>query len=161
MENNEKTTTEAITETTAESPDKKRAKKPRPLVTWLLHLLQPACLTVGLVTLAYLLMNSVIFLETEYNHTRGDSLWDEVNNTSFEDSALFRELLEERVRSVIEVGAARSKMEKNGSYDVNEAIDINAAAYRNTNTHYPERVVKYRLGDLIQWAEQGFVSSEV
>lgn len=79
---------------------------------------------------------------------------------SFEDSLLFNHIFGRGVTDVARMVAVRSQLETNGQFDGEKTIDVTTFYYRFGGI--PDRyvTVKYRLEDLIKWAQYGFEYEE-
>jgi|GEM_PF-41853 len=129
---------------------------------WWLHSLQRFFLVTGALLVGYLLINSVIIIES-YNGTYHSSyVHSFINNiadrniTTFEDSELFNSVFLERVNDIIIYGAVRSQLETDGRFDSQKIIDV--TAYANRYGTLPSKYITahYYLGDLLKWANNGF-----
>lgn len=80
---------------------------------------------------------------------------------SFEQSALFNDILEEELHGTIRLAVIQSQLETEGSYNGQKKVDVAEFAHRQEEL--PEATVSapYYLDDLIKWGNYGFVSESV
>ncbi len=79
---------------------------------------------------------------------------------SFEDSLLFNHIFGRGVTDVARMVAVRSQLETNGQFDGEKTIDVTTFYYRFGGIPDKYVTVKYRLEDLIKWAQYGFEYEE-
>jgi len=81
----------------------------------------------------------------------------ERQQTAFEDTALFTEILKEELEDITRMCVIRNQMETDGVYNGNKVIDITAFANRDELiTDDSEVTAEYFLDDLIKWGNYGF-----
>lgn len=146
-------------------PETKQAKKSRKIMKaskpaiWILHSLQRGLLVAGAIFLAYVLMNSVVFIMNEQGAYRSYYIAGNFTGSEsvFEDSTMFNGFLTNKIEDIIKFGAIRSQMETNGRFDSEKIIDITAFASRYYSIPTEYITAHYYLSDLIKWAQNGFV----
>ena len=72
-------------------------------------------------------------------------------NTGFEESKLFREILEKEIPDIIRLAIIREQLETDGEFDPDKAIDITQFAGRKGMNNGCPVTATYRLMDLIEW----------
>ncbi len=114
--------------------------------------------TAAVSILAVLTGSSVMLTGVDKNYSY--SMDTREKGDSYEDSLLFNHIFGRGVADVARMAAVRSQMETNGRFDGNKVIDVATFYYRYEGV--PERYVtaKYRLEDLIKWAQYGFDHEE-
>jgi len=77
----------------------------------------------------------------------------------FENTLYYQSEVEEQIYRCIRAASRESKFEKNGVYDGEQAVDIRqyAQSSRILETEAEEGRLTYRLADLLNWAEEGYV----
>lgn len=81
----------------------------------------------------------------------------ERQQTAFEDTALFSEILKEELKDITRMCVIRNQMETNGVYNGDKVIDITAFANRDELISDGSIVTaEYYLDDLIKWGNYGF-----
>ncbi len=81
----------------------------------------------------------------------------EREQTAFEDTALFIEILKEELKDVTRMCVIRNQMETKGVYDGDKIVDITAFANRDeVIADDTEVTAEYYLDDLIKWGNYGF-----
>ena len=81
----------------------------------------------------------------------------EREQTAFEDTALFLEILKEELKDVTRMCVIRNQMETKGVYDGDKIVDISAFANRDEVIADDTGVTaEYYLDDLIKWGNYGF-----
>lgn len=80
--------------------------------------------------------------------------------TVFEDSLLFNHIFGRGVTDVARMVAVQSQMETDGHFDGDKVIDVTTFYYRFGDLPQRYVTVKYRLEDLIKWAQYGFEYEE-
>lgn len=80
---------------------------------------------------------------------------------SFEDSELFRDILQEEIRGITRMAVIKSQLETDGSYNGQKKIDV--AQYAHRQEILPEETVtaQFYLDDLVKWGNYGFVTETV
>ncbi len=108
--------------------------------------------------LAVLTGSSVMLTGVDKNYSY--SMDTREKGDSYEDSLLFNHIFGRGVADVARMVAVRSQMETNGHFNGNKVIDVATFYYRYEGV--PEKYVtaKYRLEDLIKWAQYGFEHEE-
>jgi len=79
----------------------------------------------------------------------------------FEDSSLFRDILQEEIRAVTRNAVIRSQLETDGSYNGQRVIDIAEYAQRQEDLPETRASAQYYLDDLVKWGNFGFVTESV
>lgn len=80
---------------------------------------------------------------------------------SFEDSALFNEILQEELRVITRMAVIKSQVETEGSYNGQKTIDVAYFAHRQEELPEETVTARYYLDDLIKWGNYGFVTETV
>lgn len=80
----------------------------------------------------------------------------ERNNTAFEDSSLFSDILQDQIADITRMCVIRNQLETNGSYDGKKIIDISSFANRDDILAEKNVTAQYYLDDLIKWGNYGF-----
>lgn len=138
----------------------KRKKSTGRGITLFLHFLQHCALVIGAVAFAIILFGSYIRVSTwdgshiSYRVTAQD-------NVFFEDTDLFLNIFKTEISNIFRYGAIKGQMETNGVFDPGKEVDVTAFANRYTGVPSQYITARYRLEDLIKWAQYGFVRKEV
>lgn len=76
----------------------------------------------------------------------------------YEDTDIFRELLQKDVRNITRMAVIKSQMETDGAYDGKKRIDITEYVNRTdmVSDGNQEQYVEYYLDDLVRWGDYGF-----
>lgn len=82
-------------------------------------------------------------------------------SASYENSALFQEIIQEEVRSLTRTAVIRSQLETKGAYDGQRRIDICSYAHRQEDVPAATAKVEFLLDDLVKWGNYGFVAQSV
>lgn len=80
---------------------------------------------------------------------------------SFEDSALFNDILREEIRSVTRLAVIKSQLETEGSYNGQKKIDVAQFAHRQEELPEETATAQFYLDDLVKWGNYGFVTETV
>ena len=130
-----------------------KEKKP---VLWFWYSLQRGFFVAAVVLLIYVLISSIIYIDTGYGGYQRYYL--NPNNESYEESDIFYSLLTQTVADIFSYTVAKSQFETDGRFDSQKVIDITAYAHRRDIGRSNQSVTAfYYLGDLIRWAQNGFV----
>ncbi|MCR5092703.1 MAG: hypothetical protein K6B72_01880 [Lachnospiraceae bacterium] len=84
-------------------------------------------------------------------------LYESDQNRSYEDTALFNNILGNNLSLAVRYAAICSQMETNGLYNGDKVIDVTAYVNRNASLPGDYITVRYTLSNLIKWAQNGFV----
>lgn len=139
---------------------KKHKKKKRNGGTLFLHILQHVFSVTAVVLLVMVLLGAYVVVDTREG-TKAFNLSTENENSSFEDSDMFNNLLGSSVSDIICYGAIRGQMETDGKFDAGKQVDVTSFAnrYHGVSTKYV--TANYYLNDLIKWAKAGFEYEDV
>lgn len=85
----------------------------------------------------------------------------ERNATSFEDSGIFDDLLQQDIGEITRYCVIRNQLETNGVYDGKKKIDIVKYANRYDPYMSANMTVEYYLDDLINWGNKGIDTRDV
>ena len=128
---------------------------------WFLHSLQRISFVFGVICLAFILKNSVLFVDTESGGTLRYRFFNNLNVEVYEESQVFNQILNNKVSDIITLGAIQSQLETEGLFDRNKIVDVRA--FNNRFAILPEEELPeqyltafYYLGDLISWSHEGF-----
>lgn len=124
-----------------------------------LHLLQHLLIVTAAVAVLIVLTGSSVMIKgVDGNYSY--SMEPGGRGNVYEDSLLFNHIFGRGVTDVAHMVAVRSQMETNGRFDSEKEIDV--ASFYLRHEGLPEKYVtaKYRLGDLIKWAQYGFEHEE-
>lgn len=125
----------------------------RKMVIWLNRI---SAVTIA-VSIVFMLASSVISPAEENRTYTYFKTPIERNQTAFEDTALFTQILEKELEEITRMCVIRNQMETNGVYDGDKIIDITAFANRDeVITDDTEVTAEYYLDDLIKWGNYGF-----
>lgn len=161
-----------------EQPDKpptpKKVRKPGLAYggQWLLHLMQHAAITIAAVMVAYIILNSLLWIEVnngpDGNNQRIYELYNEDPEVGYQDSQLFNDIIQENINEILEFVIIRGQMETGNTFDGSRVVDVTAFAERprlNGNTQKYTAVNKYitaqyYLGNLLKWGQRGLRFTE-
>ena len=108
-----------------------------------------------------LLVVSIVLLSSLFGRQMLDT--DDIFNRSFVDSGYYAETFQHSVGELIQYAYLKEQFEVQGTYNENKAIDIfsyvNADGIIETRKQpvkTPEQKFRYRMGDLLTWAENGY-----
>lgn len=120
-----------------------------------LHLLQHVLIVTAAVAILVVLTGSSVMIKGvdgnySYSMEAGEK------GKVYEESFLFNHIFGRGVADVARMAAVRSQMETNGRFDGDKEIDVASFYFRFEGL--PEKYItaKYRLEDLIKWAQYGF-----
>lgn len=124
-------------------------------VRGILHILQHVLIvTAAVVILIVLTSSSVLMNGVDGNYSyRMDA---DEKGTQFEQSLLFNYIFGRGIADVARMVAVCSQMETNGQFDADKEIDVAAFYYRYEGIPTQYVTARYRLEDLIKWAQYGF-----
>lgn len=111
------------------------------------------------VIIVVLSFNSTITVETNGKAYRQNIMLE--NRDSFENSALFNDILEDELQGIIRMAVIKSQLETEGSYNGMKEIDIAEYAHRHEELPETSATARYYLDDLIKWGNYGFVTEKV
>lgn len=133
-----------------------KAKTGRGLRKMIIWLNRISAVTIA-VSVVFMLASSVISI-TDNNRTYTYYKTPvERQQTAFEDTALFSEILKEELKDITRMCVIRNQMETNGVYNGEKVIDITAFANRDEIiTDNSLVTAEYQLDDLIKWGNYGF-----
>lgn len=80
---------------------------------------------------------------------------------SFENSALFNNILREEAGSITRMVVIRSQLETDGAYNGQKRVDIAKYAHRQENLPEETVTAEFFLDDLVKWGNYGFVMETV
>ena len=108
-----------------------------------------------------LLVVSIVLLSSLFGRQMLDT--DDILNRSFVDSGYYAETFQHSVGELIQYAYLKEQFEVQGTYNENKAIDIfsyvNADGIIETRkqpVEIPEQKFRYRIVDLLTWAENGY-----
>ncbi len=122
----------------------------------LLRILQHCCIAVVVALLFYLFNGSTIQNSSGTEYT----LKNEDTGLSYENSALFNEILENNISEVSSLVGICTLLETDGVYDSNKTIDVTAFVNRNSIIQGDYITGVYKIADLIKWSQNGFEYEE-
>lgn len=114
----------------------------------------------AVVILVALSCNSTITVETN-GSVYQQSLGPFDKRDSFEDSALFHDILREEIRGVTRMAVIKSQLETEGSYNGQKKIDVAQFAHRQEELPAETATAQFFLDDLVKWGNYGFVTETV
>ena len=109
--------------------------------------------------LAALAFNSVITVEINGHVYRRNIALE--RKDSFEESSLFREILEEELDEVTRMAVIMSQLETDGEYNGSRQIDVAKYAHRQEELPDITATAPFYLDDLVKWGNYGFVTEKV
>lgn len=108
------------------------------------------------VCLAMLVTDSIITVKTSKQQYEYFATPVQRQETSFEETGLFHDILNEQIEEMVRISVIRSQLETDGSYDPKKVIDITAYANRaNVKLSDDNVTAYYYLDDLINWGNYG------
>lgn len=114
---------------------------------------------------AVLLVVSIVLLSSLFDRQMLDT--DNILNRSFVDSGYYAETFRQSVDELIKYAYLREQFEVQGSYNEEKAVDVfsyingnNAVEKRLESEDTMEQKFRYHLGDLLNWAENGYKEDE-
>lgn len=124
-----------------------------------LHILQHVSVVVAAIAVLIVITGSSVLLKGvdgnySYNMDMGE------RGKDYEESLIFNHILGRGVADVARMAAVKSQMETDGKFDGNKEIDIATFYYRYGGLPEQYITAKYRLEDLIKWAQYGFEYEE-
>ena len=120
-----------------------------------LHILQHILIVVAAVSILIVLTGSSVMIKgVDGNYSY--SMDADEKGKVYEDSMLFNHIFGRGIADVARMGAVGSQMETNEKFDGNKAIDVTTFYYRYDTLPDKYITAKYRLEDLIKWAQYGF-----
>lgn len=130
----------------------------RPLskgVRGFLHILQHLLIVMAAVIILVVLVDSSVMIKgVDGNYSYSMDADEKVSE--YEDSLLFNHIYGRGIADVARMVAVCSQMETNGVFDGNKVIDVATFFYRYEGIPHEYVTAKYRLKDLIMWAQDGF-----
>lgn len=111
------------------------------------------------VVFAALAFNSVITVENNGHVYRQNIALE--RRDSFEDSALFREILGEELGEITRMAVIMSQLETDGDYNGSKEVDVARYAHRQEELPDISVTAPFYLDDLVKWGNYGFVSEKV
>ncbi len=104
-----------------------------------------------------------MFFDCMVTNTIGEIYW--INPfwqdaQDFEQSEVYGQMLHRDVAELSRFLTVRSQLETNGSFDEEKTVDIIPYVYRQKGKvpeKYKDIQLAYKLGDLIEWSQEGFV----
>lgn len=108
-----------------------------------------------------LILITIILLTSNYGANRGS--WDDLlKHRTYEASDYFHTQSVNQATRAIRAATRATRFERNGIYDPDRLVDIEQYAARRVITgESGGDGLYYRLGDLLDWAQQGFTYSSV
>lgn len=138
------------------SEQKKRRVKEKGKVSLLfLHFFQHSFFILAVILAVMVFLGTCVVIETK-DGAEIYNISNVADNTSFEDSNMFNQMLGKRVSDLICFGAIRAQMETDGVFDPRKKIDVTAFAERYYGVSPEYITADYYLNDLIKWAQAGF-----
>ncbi|MEE1251154.1 MAG: HAMP domain-containing sensor histidine kinase [Lachnospiraceae bacterium] len=114
---------------------------------------------------AVLLVVSIVLLSSLFGKQMLDT--DDILNRSFVDSGYYAETFQHAVEELIQYAYLKEQFEVQGAYNEDKVIDIftyvsanGVIEMRREPVKIPEQKFKYRVGDLLTWAENGYSEGE-
>lgn len=132
--------------------------KKRPLnkgIRVFLHTLQHVVIVAASVAILVVLTGSSVMMKgVDGNYSYSMDVGEK--GKIYEESLLFNHIFGRGIADVARMAAVRSQMETDGRFDGDKEIDVASFIYRFEGL--PEKYItaKYRLEDLIKWAQYGF-----
>ncbi len=120
-----------------------------------LHILQHVLIVVAALSILIVITGSSVLMngvDGNYSYSMSS---DEKGGT-YEESYLFNHILGRGIADVARMVAVRSQMETDGKFDGDKMIDVATFYYRFAGVPDKYVTAKYRLEDLIKWAQYGF-----
>lgn len=124
-----------------------------------LHVLKHLLIVAAAIAVLVVVTGSSVLLkgvDSNYSY----SMTADERGTAYEESYLFNHIFGRGITDVARMVAVRSQMETDGRFDGDKEIDVATFYYRFEGV--PEKYVtaKYKLEDLIKWAQFGFEYNE-
>lgn len=144
------------------------------------HSLQQTAAWIAVASVIMLVVYSVVCVEAEGYPYNRKTFWLDLfaGEKSFEETAVFDEMLMSALQEIIRYNVAKSQMETNGTYDGRKEIGVEAFVNRKTDLtrgldtskeqwflvpangsctgiEIEEKAVKYYLEDLLKWQKYG------
>ncbi len=124
-----------------------------------LHMLQHVLIVVAAVLILLVLTGSSVMMKgVDGNYSYSMDVDEKGKN--YEDSLLFNHIYGRGIADVARMVAVCSQMETNGQFDGDKEIDVATFYYRYEGIPHEYITAKYRLEDLIKWAQYGFEYEE-
>lgn len=121
----------------------------------ILHFLQHLSIVVAAVAVLIVVTGSSVMMKgVDGNYSYSMDMSEK--GKDYEESLIFNHILGRGVTDVARMVAVRSQMETNGRFDGDKEIDIATFYYRFGGLPEQYITAKYRLEDLIKWAQYGF-----
>lgn len=79
-----------------------------------------------------------------------------IYNMEFEESDIYRELLEKGIRDAVRMSVIKSQLETDGEFDGNKEIDVTAYVNRAEQLSGKYVTATYHLEELLKWGKYGF-----
>lgn len=120
-----------------------------------LHILQHVLIVSAAVIILVVLVGSSVMMngvDGNYSYSMDASEKGKV----YEDSLLFNHIFGRGIADVARMVAVRSQLETDGEFDGDKEIDVASFYYRYEGMPKMYVTAKYRLEDLIKWAQYGF-----
>lgn len=115
-----------------------------------------------------LLVVSIVLLSSLFEKKMLDT--NDIFNQSFTDSGYYEDVFQESVQEIMRYVTLKEQFEIDGVYDENKVIDIFSYADGRTvsgqkigdenEENEEDKRIKYRLGDLLDWAGRGYEEDE-
>lgn len=124
-----------------------------------LHILQHILIVAAAVAILVVVTGASVLLKgVDGNYSY--SMSTDERGKEYEESYLFNHIFGRGIADVARMAAVRSQMETDGRFDGDKEIDVATFYYRFEGV--PEKYItaKYRLEDLIKWAQFGFEYNE-
>lgn len=144
---------------TKKEKKEKRKKNPGRGVTLFLHFLQHCALVIWAVAFAVILYSYIRVTTCDGTHISYRVTAQD--NVFFEDTDLFLNIFKTELSEILKYSAIKGQMETGGFFDPGKEIDVTAFANRHTGVPSQYITARYRLEDLIKWAQYGFNRKEI
>lgn len=118
------------------------------------------CMVAAAAAFVVLSCNSTIEVETSSGTFR-QSIGPFSKKDTFEDSALFCDILKEELKGITRLAVIKSQLETEGAYNGQKSIDVTKYAHRQEEFLDETVEVPYVLDDLVKWGNYGFVTETV
>lgn len=124
-----------------------------------LHILQHIIIVIAAVSILIVITGSSVLINgVDGNYSY--SMSSDEKGGEYEESYLFNHILGRGIADVARMSAVRSQMETDGKFDGNKLIDVTTFYYRFEGVPNKYVTAKYKLEDLIKWAQYGFEEEE-
>lgn len=124
-----------------------------------LHILQHILIVAAAVAILFVITGSTVMMKgVDGNYSYSMDMKE--RGKDYEESLIFNHILGRGVADVARMGAVRSQMETDGAFDGNKEVDIATFYYRYGGLPDQYITARYRLEDLIKWAQYGFEYEE-